>query len=484
MTKVFEGQPLHASTYPSFPVLMVDDEKHLLIGFDTVLRGSGINNIISCQDSREVMPIIAGRPIEVMLLDLFMPHFTGEDILAAVCLDFPEVPVIVITGVDDVETAVRCIKTGAFDYMVKPVEEARLLTSVKRAIEFRELQRENLALKAHIVSARFDYPEAFSKIVTVNESMHAVLRYAQAIAGSPMPMLITGETGTGKELLAEAIHTLSLRRGDLVKVNIAGIDDLVFADTLFGHTKGAFTGAHQARGGLVERADGGTLFLDEIGDLNFSSQIKLLRLMQNREYYPLGADQPKFSDARIVVATNSDLSELIQSGKLRQDLYYRLQTHHIHIPPLRERLDDIKILMEHFLKEASKTLGKKKPTVPEELHTLLGTYHFPGNLRELQSMVFDAVSRHASRKLSTASFNKYICEKDPSKITAKITDAKQLQSNKVFDFSEWPKLPFLKEAEENLIAEALKRSKGNQNIAARLLGISRQALNRRLKAKG
>jgi transcriptional regulator with PAS, ATPase and Fis domain len=266
-------------------------------------------------------------------------------------------------------------------------------------------------------------------------------------------------------------------------VNVAGIDDFAFADTLFGHTKGAYTGAHQARGGLVERASAGTLFLDEIGDLNFSSQIKLLRLMQNREYYPIGADQPKFSDACIIVATNSDLGERTQSGKLRQDLYYRLQTHHIHIPPLRERIDDIKILVEHFLKEAAGALNKKKPTAPEELYTMLCTYHFPGNIRELQSMVFDAVSRHESRKLSTVSFNNYICEKNPSKIPAKITDAKQLQPTKVFNFSEWPQLPFLKEAEEGLIVEALKRSQGNQNIAARLLGISRQALNRRLKAK-
>ncbi len=470
---------MHSATFPSLPVLMVDDEEHLLISFDTVLRGSGINNIIACQDSREVMSILSRHQIGVMLLDLFMPHVSGEDVLTMVGRDFPEVPVIIITGVDSIETAVRCIKSGAFDYIVKPVEESRLFTSIKRAVDFRELQRENVALKAHIVSNKLNHPEAFAKTVTANETMHSILRYAEVIADSPMPVLITGETGTGKELLAEAVHTISSCKGDLVKVNVAGLDDTMFTDTLFGHTKGAFTGADQARGGLVERASGGTLFLDEIGDLRPSSQVKLLRLLQNREYYPMGADQPKFTDARIIVSANRNLKKLVRTGKFRKDLYYRLQTHHLHVPALRERMDDVTILVEHFLEEASKVLGKKKPTAPEELYTLLCTYHFPGNIRELQSMVFDAVSKHESKKLSTASFKEYIYEKDLSNKA----DAKPFQFKKTSYFTEFQRLPFLKEAEENLISEALKRSKGNQSIAARLLGISRQSLNRRLKTK-
>lgn len=469
---------MHSATFPSLTVLMVDDEEHLLISFDTVLRSSGINNIIACRDSREVMSIFARHQIGIMLLDLFMPHMSGEDVLNRVCCDFPEVPVIIITGVDSIESAVRCIKSGAFDYLVKPVEESRLLTSIKRAIDFRELQRENIALKAHIFSNKLNHPEAFSKIVTANETMHSILQYAEAIADSPMPILITGETGTGKELLAEAVHTISSCKGDLVKVNIAGLDDAMFTDTLFGHTKSAFTGAYQARGGLVDRASGGTLFLDEIGDLKPSSQVKLLRLLQNREYYPMGADQPKFTDARIIVSANRNLTKLVQTEMFRKDLYYRLQTHHLHIPALRERMDDVKILVEHFLEEASRALGKKKPTAPEELYMLLCTYHFPGNVRELQSIVFDAVSKHESKTLSTASFKKYLYEKD----SLKITDAKPFQFKKTSCFSECQRLPFLKESEESLISEALKRSKGNQNIAARLLGISRQSLNRRLKA--
>lgn len=465
------------SPHPQLPVLIVDDEMQTLNSFDFVLRSASMNHTIRCQDSRKVMAIFSSQEIEVMLLDLSMPYVSGEELLSMVTRDFPEVPVIVITGSNDVDTAVRCMKSGAFDYMVKPVEKSRLISGVKRAIEIRELQRENKWLRAQVLSDRLEHPEVFSEIITNSPAMKSIFQYIEAISLSPQPVLITGETGVGKELVARAIHRLSRRAGAFVPVNIAGLDDNVFADTLFGHRKGAFTGADQTRSGLVEQAAGGTLFLDEIGDLNPASQVKLLRLSQDGEFFPLGSDVAKRSDARVLVATNQDLEALQSSGRFRKDLFYRLCAHHVHLPPLRERREDLPLLTDYFLETASQTLGKKKPTPPGELFALLSTYHFPGNLRELQSMILDAVSSHKSGKLSMEVFKSYIRQKHPTFDV----DSKQLPSGQVSLLSFSEQLPTFKQAEQSLISEAMKRAKGNQAIAAQMLGITRQALNKRLK---
>jgi DNA-binding NtrC family response regulator len=464
------------STYPQFPVMMVDDEAQAITSFEMALRSANMNNFIRCHDSRDVVPLLSSQEIEVMLLDLRMPHISGEELLPIITSDYPEIPVVVITGSNDVDTAVKCMQYGAFDYILKPVEKSRLIGGVKRAVEMRELQRENQLLKAHVLSDKLEKPEAFSEIITVSTSMRSIFQYMEAIANSPRPVSITGETGVGKELVAKAVHTLSNRKGDFVPVNVAGLDDHVFADTLFGHKKGAFTDAREARSGLIERAAGGTLFLDEIGDLSTTSQVKLLRLLQEGEFFPLGSDVAKRSDARIVVATNQDLDALQSSGQFRKDLYYRLCDHQIHIPPLRRRREDLAVLIEHFLEKASKALDKKKPTPPVELITLLSTYHFPGNIRELESMIFDAVSSHGSGKLSMDSFKAHLSK-------GSVTDAPDSTPEKgaLIRFSH--QLPTLKQIEQLLIDEALKRANDNQSIAALSLGISRQALNKRLKKK-
>jgi DNA-binding NtrC family response regulator len=350
------------------------------------------------------MSILAREEIKIMLLDLGMPHVSGEELLRQLSADHPEVTVIIITGTDDVETAVRCVREGVFDYIVKPVERGRLISSVRRAIELRELDRENHALKARVLSDRLTRPEAFSEIVTISPRIRSIFRYVEAIAPSPRPMLITGETGVGKKLLARAVHTLSSRAGAFVAVNVAGLNDHVFADTLFGHRKSAFNGAMEARAGLLEQAGHGTLFLDEIGDLSPSSQVKLLRLLQNGAYLPLGSDLAKRSDASIVAATTHDLEAARNSGRFRRDLYHRLSGHHIHIPPLRERGEDLPILLDRFLEKAAGNLGKKKPTLPDKLIELLASHHFPGNVRELESMVHNAVSSHTSGELSMDAF--------------------------------------------------------------------------------
>ena len=462
---------------PNRPVLLVDDEVHSLTSFEMALRSVSLNHFIKCRDSREVIPLLTDREVEIILLDLRMPYITGDELLPAIISDFPETPVIIITGANDVETAVKCMKLGAFDYMVKPVERSRLIGGVKRAIELRELQRENRLLRAHVLSDKLEHPEVFSEIVTRSARMRSIFQYVEAIAASPRPLLITGETGVGKELVARAVHRLSRRKGAFVPVNVAGLDDNVFADTLFGHKKGAFTGAEQARGGLLEQAAGGSLFLDEIGDLSHASQVKLLRLLQDGEYFPLGSDMAKRSDARVLVATNQDLNTLQTNGRFRKDLYYRLCDHHVHIPPLRERMEDLPLLLNHFLEKASTTLNKSRPTPPEEILALLSAYHFPGNVREMESMVFDSVSSHRSGKLSMDIFKSHIFQKPPA---PNKEQPQQLQREGVsVTFSE--RLPTLKELEQNLVEEAMRRAGGNQSIAALSLGITRQALNKRLR---
>jgi DNA-binding NtrC family response regulator len=457
---------------------MVDDEAEALDSFETALLLASINNIIRCQDSRDVMPLLPNQEIEVMLLDLSMPHISGEELLSFVTKDFPEIPVIVITGSNDVETAVACMKSGAFDYMVKPVEKSRLISGVKRAIELRELQRENRLLKARVLSGAMDHPEAFSEIITDSEAMRSIFQYIEAISNTSQPVLITGETGVGKELVARAIHKLSNRKGDFVPVNVAGLDDNIFADTLFGHKKGAFTGADQPRSGMIEQASGGTLFLDEIGDLSPASQVKLLRLLQDGEFFPLGSDIVKYSDARVVVATNQNLQALQESGKFRKDLYYRLRAHHIHIPSLRDRYEDLPVLVSHFLEKASKTLGKEKPAPPEELPSLLATYPFPGNVRELESMIFDVVTSAKSEKLSLEPFRSYI-RQDESVAKVEATgqpDVASTLKEKIETVSQM--------TEKQMIIDALNKTNHNRTKAAKLLGISRRTLQNKIKEYG
>ncbi len=468
---------MNENANPVNPILIVDDELSILLAIDTTLQLAGINNIITCQDSREVDHILQNKNVETILLDLNMPHLDGETLLDRVCREYPDIPVIIVTGAVDVDTAVHCMKIGAFDYVVKPVEEGRLLSAVNRALDFRELKRENLALKQRILKENLEHPEAFKEIITKDKKMFSIFQYIESIAGSSQPVLIQGETGVGKELIARAVHRLSRPQGAFVAVNVAGLDDNVFSDTLFGHIKGAFTGADRDRSGLIEKASSGTLFLDEIGDLSSSSQVKLLRLLQEREYFPLGLDEPRKTNTRIVASTLADLKSLEHLGKFRKDLNYRLSIHQIQVPPLKERKEDIRLLTDHFLQLAAAELGKKVPTPPEELYTLLSTYCFPGNIRELQSMVFDAVSRHKSKILSLDVFKAHIQREQESRNPRK----KLNNPENSYPLAITGDFPTIKEATQWLVAEAMNRSDGNQSIAAGMLGISQQALSKRLK---
>ncbi|MFP5213679.1 MAG: sigma-54-dependent transcriptional regulator, partial [Acidobacteriota bacterium] len=386
---------------------------------------------------------------------------------------YPEVDVIVVSGMNQVQAAVRCMQLGAVDYFVK-TEQERLLSGMLRAVRTIELKRENSSIKSRFLSDTLENPEAFSELVTNCKTMRSICQYVESIAGSKQPVLITGESGVGKELIARALHALGTPLGPLVAVNVSGLDDAIFSDTLFGHVRGAFTGASEGRSGMVEQASGGTLFLDEIGDLSPVCQVKLLRLLQEGEYFPVGSDRPKRLNARIVAATNHDLSVKQTSGQFRKDLYYRLCTHHIHVPPLRERSEDIPLLLNHYMEEAAQALGKKKPSYPKELPVLLSTYAFPGNVRELKAMIYDAVSRHGSKMLSMSSFLNAI-----GKAGAPRAVVEEHETDN--PFSVMDQLPTLDEAAELLIVEAMHRARGNQTIASRMLGISQPALCKRLK---
>jgi DNA-binding NtrC family response regulator len=402
-----------------------------------------------------------------------MPGIPGKDPLQESKQNYTEVPVIIITGTDDLNTAVECMKLGAFDYLVKVVEESKLVAAVKRAVEFQDLRRENLQLKDHFLSSEVTQPEVFSDIVTISPKMRSIFLYMETVASTPKPILITGETGVGKELIARALHELSGRKGNYVAVNISSFDDTLFSDTVFGHRKGAFTGAETAKEGLIETASGGTLFLDEIGDLSPTSQIKLLRLLENGEYLPLGSSFMKKSESRILVATNRDLEAEVQSGRFRKDLYFRLFTHHINIPPLRQRKEDLPILTEYFFSKAAEELGRPKPGIPSQLLSILENYSFPGNIRELESFIQDTMSR------SEPGTFRWEIIAERTGIT-KPADEEDKETPRVIFLNA---LPSLKAVSEILIDEALKRSGGNQSIAARKLGISQQALSKRLKQR-
>jgi DNA-binding NtrC family response regulator len=296
------------SEIPELPVLLVDDEPAVLSSMAKILKSAGIENLHTCGDSREVLPFLQRQEAEVIVLDINMPHLTGDVLLKDIHERYPHIPVIIVTASEDIDMAVGCMKEGAFDYMVKAVEPNRLTSGVQRAAEMRRLARRYSSLRERLLAEKLESPQHFSPIITRNARMQAIFRFVESIAPTSETVLLTGETGTGKELFAEAIHAASGVPGSLVKVNSAGLDDNVFADTLFGHSKGAYTGADSDRKGLIQQAKSGTLFLDEIGDLSAASQIKLLRLLESREYYPLGSDLPRSTSARFIIATHRALA--------------------------------------------------------------------------------------------------------------------------------------------------------------------------------
>ena len=446
------------------PVVLVDDDGEFLVIYRMLLMGCGIDPVVTFSDGNELLPFLRHQGAAAVVLDLALPAVSGPELLRGIVAEFPHLPVVIMTGRGEVREAVSCMREGACDYLIKPPNGDQFVAAVARACA---LQRPP---SHHSPRAKgTDFPN----IVTRDPQLLALLKRIRAVARSGQPVLITGETGVGKELLAEAVHLCGMGEGGYVTVNVAGLDDAVFSDTLFGHKKGAFTGADQPREGLLKKAAGGTLFLDEIGELKEASQIKLLRLIQEHEYFPLGSDTPVASDAHIVVATNRDPKRLLEEGRLREDLFYRLCFHHFHVPPLRDRRVDVAPLLDHFLAKAARQMGKPVPQYPPELPLMLEHYHFPGNVRELEAMVYDEVALHEEGVLSLSGFREKILS---TFFAPPLPVTKQEGVSVVFNG-----FPSMKQAQKLLISEALRIANGNQGAAASLLGVTRQALNNRLR---
>jgi DNA-binding NtrC family response regulator len=457
-------------------VLVVSEDLDFLHSACSTLRTAGIKTVHAITDDLAVLPFLNHSDAAVVALDLAMPRLSGSELLPRIREEHPDIPIIVITGAGEVDRAVECAKAGDFDYIVETVEDDRFVTSIREAVKNGGPQSAVGPALNGPQSPPDEPVRAFHGIVTKNRGVKAIFEYIESIAPSREPLLITGETGTGKELVARAVHDLSGCDGQFVAVNVAGLDDAMFSDTLFGHRRGAFTGADASREGLIARACGGTLFLDEIGDLEKRSQVRILRLLEEKRYYPLGSDAPVGTDARILCATHQCLPGLVLSGDMRKDLYYRLYAHHVHVPPLRSRMEDIPLLADRFLEDASTSLGKRKPTPPQELVKLLSAYDFPGNVRELRAMIFDAVTRHRSGVLSLVSFQKAI---EDSRLARTIPAAEGILTAGEPPFKIMDRFPTLREAADYLVAEALRRSKNNMRTAALLLGITRDALKKR-----
>lgn len=455
-------------------VLVVEDEQDVRESLTAYLDDIGYR-VLAAENGREGLEMFRSRRPDIVMTDLRMPVMDGFALVEALAAEAEFIPVVVVSGVGAVDEAVRAMRLGAWDYLAKPIANfEELQITLERALESARTKYELIRLRRHLLEGTLGDETAFNSIITASPRMRAIFLYLESVAPSRQPVLITGETGTGKELIARAVHALSGRGGPFVAINLAGLDDAMFSDTLFGHQRGAFTGADRVREGMVRQASGGTLFLDEIGDLSSGSQVKLLRLLQEGEYQPLGSDKVLKSDARIVTATHADLKSRMEHGTFRPDLYYRLCSHRVELPPLRDRHEDLPLLTAHFLKKAAILLGKPTPVAPDELIRYLAAYRFPGNIRELEAIVHDAVACSMSRILSLESVMTAI----GSDLRSSASSAPVAGNCPVCPFT--GKFPTLKGAEELLIAEALRLADNNQRLAAAYLGITRQALNKRL----
>ena len=460
-------------------VLVVEDEPYVRESLTAYLDDLGYR-VLTAENGRCGLELFRSQRPDIVMTDLRMPVMDGFALVEALSAESEWTPVVVVSGVGAVDEAVRAMRLGAWDYVSKPIVNFEALQiTLERALERARTRYELERLRHHLAEGTLGNETVFSGIVTMSPRMRAIFLYLESVAPSRQPVLITGETGTGKELIARAVHTLSGLPGPFVAINLAGLDDTMFSDTLFGHQRGAYTGADRARDGLIRQAAGGTLFLDEIGDLSPGSQVKLLRLLQEGEYLPLGADKVQKSDARIVAATHADLKQRMEAGSFRPDLYYRLCSHRVELPPLRERSEDLPLLTAHFLEKAAVLLGKAIPLAPAELNRYLAAYRFPGNIRELEAIIHDAVARSANRILLLESIVTAIGSDLQPPVSAATTDEGGCPVCRSSD-----KFPTLKAAEDLLIAEALRLADNNQRLAAAYLGITRQALNKRLSRSG
>ncbi|MCE9679347.1 sigma 54-interacting transcriptional regulator [Shewanella sp. AS1] len=451
-------------------ILLVDDEATWLRTLGITLKRLVPEAVIdTCVDSRQVLNRLQVGDYALVLLDLTMPYHSGEELLAQIRSQFPNTRVLIVTGVNEVETAVRCIKKGAYDYFIKTDNVDELAHSVRRALEVVGLERNYLHIKERFLSRTLANPKAFNNILTCEPVLLDQFRYLEAVAISPEPLLICGEHGTGKHEFARSCHALCRPHAPFVSLNLSSINSATFEQKLCGQLYHHNSGQVDALAGLLHQTGEGVLYLSDVDALSLDAQVKLLQMIESRYYTPIGSDTQYPIMCKFVLSTQKDLLKLHQAGEFRSDLLYHLRAHKIKLPPLAERQLDIAMLINHFIQLASTEMALPAPIQPRELAEQLRHYPFPGNLHELKGMVFDAVSRSDGVALNTSPFMEAINEH------RSLDDAPT-------DRLIFPRvLPTLAEVNQALVDEAMSRTANNQTAAAQLLGISQSALSRRLK---
>ncbi|MBI5967295.1 MAG: sigma-54-dependent Fis family transcriptional regulator [Deltaproteobacteria bacterium] len=447
-------------------ILAIDDDPGVLRYLFVLLMQTGKYEVKTLEDSTKALQELDQGRYDVLLLDMDMPRVTGLDILKYAREHHPDLETIVLTGVEDVQLAVTAMKLGSYDYLSKPVNNDLLLLVLERALERRHLKDRVQELREDFKYEDLKNKEAFQDIITRSPAIIKVLRYVERIASSQSSVLIWGESGTGKELIARAIHSVSPRKNErFIAVNAGVFANELFASEFFGHMKGSFSGAYSDQKGFLEAAHRGTLFLDEIGELSLPIQVKLLRVLQEGEYFRLGSTQNQKVDVRIIASTNKDLQVEIKKGNFRKDLFFRLNINSIYLLPLREHKEDIPLLAYHFLDKYNKINKKQIREITEPVMNLLQQYTYPGNIRELENIINNMVSVETSDKLTKSSLPSYFSEacRDYKGLSPSLEE-KTLQ-----------------ELEREYIGKILEKTGGNRTRAAKILGISRVNLISKIK---
>jgi DNA-binding NtrC family response regulator len=440
-------------------ILIIDDEEAIRDSCSQVLKKDGYT-VKTAKDGIEGLGLIKKKSFQVVFLDLRLPGLDGMEVLSRIKEENPETPVVIITAYASIESAVEAMKRGAFDYLAKPFspEELRLIT--KKALKSREAFFENIYLREEL-----EKKTEFEMVVGRSKTMDKVMDIVKRVAATESTVLISGESGTGKELLAREIHNHSLRKNaPFVVVDCGALVETLFESELFGHVKGSFTGAHETKHGRFEVANGGTIFLDEISNISLNIQAKLLRVIQEREVTRIGSTKPIKVDVRILAATNQELADLVRKEKFREDLFYRLSVVPIHLPPLRERKEDIPLLVKHFLGKYNKRTRKNINSISPEVKRALMEYDWPGNIRELENTVERAVVLSKGNEIELESL---------------IYHGISIGSS-LFDPAAGRCKP-LDEVEKEYIKAVLQAHYGNKSKAARILGIDRKTLAAKLK---
>ncbi len=440
-----------------YTILIIDDEKNIREGLGAALEMEGYK-IALASDGKAGLERLVKGDIDLVITDLRMPEVSGEHVLAKVSAENPGVPVIVLTGHGSIDSAVDAMRNGAYDFLTKPLNLDQLVLIVKRALQGRELVLKHKELQEELNSRK-----SFESIIGKSAEMQKIFEIVRKAAGSKASVLITGESGVGKELIANALHNLSPRRDNsLIKVHCAALSENLLESELFGHEKGAFTGATSLKRGRFELANGGTIFLDEIGEIDQNVQIKILRVLQDKRFERVGGEETLEVDVRVIAATNRDLEAEIAAGRFREDLYYRLNVVHIHVPPLRDRRDDIPLLITAFLQEFAKENGKTIEGIDSRARSALYKFDWPGNIRQLRNCLESAVVMSSGPIIKLEDL-------PPSIAGSSQTDIIEVPAG----------IP-MAEAEKMLILQNLAINKGNKTKTADILGIGRKTLHRKL----